>query len=186
MEERACRSQGTSVQLHTLPLLTQLLQWLSVDEKAKLSKKFDISYFGDTEKLMYDQPNCLLTNQNWLWSAIWPIILLVYCLHRKRGPPTATMTTPTVSQKRPANYPLTEEHCLQPVDIGSISNESNLRFALTCHNPSPRCPLRVHFSWIHQWRGYVTGPTYGRATTNSPVRTSKPTTTSNSSRIVLR
>jgi len=46
--------------------IAQLLRGLSVDEKAKLSKKFDISYFGDTEKLMYDQPNCLLTNQNWL------------------------------------------------------------------------------------------------------------------------
>lgn len=41
--------------------IAQLLQGLSVDEKAKLSKKLDISYFGGTE-LMYDQPNCLLTN----------------------------------------------------------------------------------------------------------------------------
>ena len=158
--ERAEAKDLTSVQLCMLPLLNcckdcllmkrpnWVKSWIYLTLVIQRSHVWPTKLFIDQSKLVMI---CNMTNHI--------ASLLFYCLHRKRGPPAATMATPTISQKRPANSPLTEEHCPQPVDIGSISDESNSRFALTYHNPSPRCPLRVRFGWIRQWRSQVTGPT---------------------------
>ena len=61
-----------------------------------------------------------------LFEPLRCLLLSVY-----RGPPAATMDTPTTSRKRPASSPLNAEARQPPASVGSISPPRVLRSALT-------------------------------------------------------